>query len=88
MSELLKKYQESIKMEEKRIKPITKPKKILSMFPQKISDKSKKDEFSEMTISQDDLWFLYKIKTGKGTRMKKKELLPKFMAVFEREVQK
>ena len=46
------------------------------------------DEFSGMTISQDDLWFLYKVKTGKSTRMKKSELLPKFMTVFEREIQK
>ena len=41
-------------------------------------------DFSNMTITQDDLWFLYKFKIGKGTRNKRTILLPKFSEVFSR----
>ncbi|MFX1567829.1 MAG: hypothetical protein ACFFCV_05610 [Promethearchaeota archaeon] len=44
------------------------------------------DVFSTMTITQDDLWFFYRLKTGKGTRLPKKNLLPELAEVFNREL--
>ena len=41
-----------------------------------------------MNISQDDLWFLYRLKFGKGTSVKKSTLLPKFFEIFKREMNK
>ena len=41
-------------------------------------------DFLNMRITQDDLWFLFKFKTGKGTRDKRSILLPKFSEIFNR----
>ena len=40
-----------------------------------------------MKITQDDLWFLYRLKFGKGTRMKRADLLPKFAKIFNRNLE-
>lgn len=44
--------------------------------------------FKDMTITQDDLWFLYRLKVGTGTRVSKKRLLPKFTEVFNKNLKK
>ena len=44
-------------------------------------------DFSNMKITQDDLWFLYRLKFGKGTRMKRADLLPKFAKIFNRNLE-
>jgi hypothetical protein len=53
-------------------------------------EKAKKEipDFETMQITQDDLWILYKLKFGKGTRVKRSELLPKFTEVFSRNIEK
>lgn len=70
--------------EEKKISKVQK-----SITPKKIDKKSllqkKLDtEFSNINISQDDLWILYRLKFNKGTREKRSLLLPKFTEVFTR----
>ncbi len=35
-------------------------------------------------ISQDDLWLLYRLKFGKGTRVKRSILLPEFTEAFDK----
>ena len=61
--------------EKKPIKPIK---------PMKITD----NVFKDMTITQDDLWFLYRLKTGNGTRTPKRKLLPQFTEVFRENLEK
>jgi len=39
-------------------------------------------DISNVDISQDDLWLLYRLKFGKGTRLKKGILLPQFTEAF------
>jgi len=39
-------------------------------------------------ISQDDLWFLYKLKFGKGTKNKRSALLPQFTEAFIKNLSK
>ena len=41
-------------------------------------------DWDNLTLSQDDLWFLYRLKFGKGTREKRSFLLPRFEKVFVR----
>jgi len=40
--------------------------------------------FGNMQKTQDDLWILYRLKFGKGTRIKINELLPKFTQTFNK----
>lgn len=47
-----------------------------------------KIDWDNITITQDDLWFLYRLKFGNGTRMKKSKLLPKFAEVFNKSLNK
>jgi len=41
-------------------------------------------DWDKVSLSQDDLWFLFRLKFGIGTRIKRSELLPKFTEVFNR----
>ena len=45
-------------------------------------------DFSTANITQDDLWFLYRMKFGKYTRETKAKLLPKFAKLFKKELNK
>ena len=50
-----------------------------------IDEKIKKEaDWDNLNISQDDLWFLYRLKFGTGTRIKRSILLPKFTEAFDR----
>jgi len=49
-----------------------------------LEPKISETDFSNMTISQDDLWFLYRLKFGKGTRKTRSALLPKFTDAFNK----
>lgn len=55
--------------------------KKISIIDEKIE---KEIDWDDINISQDDLWFLYRLKFGKGTRIKRSILLPKFKEVFIR----
>ena len=65
--------------EEKKIPP-----KVETKIMQKSEKSHEQPNWNNLTISQDDLWFLYRLKFGKGTRIKRKELLPKFTEVFNK----
>ena len=41
-------------------------------------------DISNIHISQDDLWILFRLKFGKGTRAKRSVLLPKFTDAFNK----
>ncbi|KKN58634.1 hypothetical protein LCGC14_0550010 [marine sediment metagenome] len=45
-------------------------------------------DISNVDISQDDLWLLYRLKFGKGTRNKRSILLPQFTEAFKRNLAK
>ena len=45
-------------------------------------------DISNVDISQDDLWLLYRLKFGKGTRVKRSVLLPQFTEAFIRNLEK
>lgn len=45
-------------------------------------------DISNIHISQDDLWPLYRLKFGKGTRVKRSVLLPQFTEAFNRNLAK
>lgn len=45
-------------------------------------------DISNVDISQDDLWVLYRLKFGKSTRIKRSVLLPKFSEAFNRNLTK
>ena len=73
------------KLEESKKEIIPKNSTEKSWNSKKTRDKSINEtnvDFSNMKITQDDLWFLYRLKTGKGTRLPRKDLLPKFTEVF------
>ncbi|HDZ18121.1 hypothetical protein LCGC14_1110470 [marine sediment metagenome] len=55
---------------------------------EKVSIKKSEINFKDMTITQDDLWNLYKFKTGKGTRDSRSKLLSKFTEVFNKNLEK
>ena len=44
----------------------------------------KETDWDNINISQDEIWFLFRLKFGKSTRLPKKKLLPKFTEVFNR----
>ena len=60
-------------------KKISKPRKIEITT---LLESEKEVNWDNLNISQDDLWFLYRLKFGKGTRDKRSVLLPKFTKVF------
>lgn len=66
------------------VKDIIEIPNLLSML-EKI-EKAKKEipDFETMQITQDDLWILYRLKFGRGTRQSKKDLLPIFTKIFNR----
>jgi len=45
-------------------------------------------DISNVDISQDDLWLLYRLKFGKGSRTKRSVLLPQFTEAFNRNLEK
>lgn len=45
-------------------------------------------DISNVDISQDDLWLLYRLKFGKSTRTKRSVLLPKFTKAFNKNLEK
>jgi len=45
-------------------------------------------DISNVNISQDDLWLLYRLKFGKGTRVKRSVLLPQFTEAFKKNLEK
>jgi len=45
-------------------------------------------DISNVRFSQDDLWLLYRLKFGKGTRVKRNALLPQFTEAFNRNLNK
>lgn len=51
-------------------------------------DKTTGFDISNVNISQDDLWLLYRLKFGKSTRVKRKILLPQFTEAFTRNLAK
>ena len=59
------------------LKLLTKPLKRITEF-----------DISNIDISQDDLWLLYRLKFGKGTRNKRSALLPQFTEAFNRNLAK
>lgn len=76
------------------VKPKVKPEKPTIKKNLVVEKKSKKPKkpldivFKNMTITQDDLWFLYRLKTGQGTRISKSKLLPQFVEVFNKNLEK
>jgi len=90
MKEKLKESQEEISQEEKKIE-------IKKTLPERMIDFKILDESLERTagfnipnihISQDDLWLLYRLKFGKGTRVKRSVLLPQFTEAFNKNLKK
>ena len=81
LEKALKRIEESKKakiQEEKKVK-------IKESIPKEKLPKIREGiDFSNMTITQDDLWFLYRLKIGEGTRNKRTILLPKFTEVFNK----
>ena len=45
-------------------------------------------DISNINISQDDLWLLYRLKFGKSTRVKRGVLLPQFTEAFKKNLAK
>jgi len=45
-------------------------------------------DISNINITQDDLWLLYRLKFGKGTRNKRSVLLPQFTEAFKKNLAK
>jgi len=45
-------------------------------------------DISNVDISQDDLWLLYRLKFGKSTRNKRSILLPQFTEAFKKNLAK
>ena len=77
--QILKEKENLKQVQDKKILPEVK------IIPKKKLPKIREDiDFSNMTITQDDLWFLFRLKTGEGTRVKRSILLPKFSEVFNR----
>ena len=90
MKEKLKESQEVISQEEKKIE-------IKKSLPERKIDLKILDESLERTtgfnisnihISQDDLWFLHKLKFGKAPRIKRSILLPQFTEAFNKNLAK
>ncbi len=88
---IAKKSQEKISPEVERL--IEKPKKLKIGFAgldllSKSLDQTTGVDISNVDISQDDLWLLYRLKFGKGTRVKRSVLLPQFTEAFKKNLAK
>ena len=91
-----------LKEQEEKAKIITKPEFIpkkpqVEIAPERKIDLKILAESLERTtgfnipnihISQDDLWLLYRLKFGKGTRVKRSILLPEFTEAFNKNLTK
>ena len=91
MSDLLDKFkafEEEQKAEVKSAEKSVGNKKFPTENKPKKSIKILDNVFKDMTITQDDLWFLYRLKTGNGTRTPKRKLLPQFTEVFRENLEK
>ena len=80
------KSQEEIPPEE--VKKIPKKFEIKKNSPEKIDSLIESHDISNVHISQDDLWLLYRLKFGKGTRNKRSVLLPQFTEAFKKNLAK
>ncbi|MBA7603906.1 hypothetical protein ES703_11024 [subsurface metagenome] len=76
----LKKKQESQKIITPEVK-IQEEKKIIES---EIGKTKVKIAFSEIKLTQDDLWAFHRFLTRKTTRELKKELIPKFIELFKK----
>ncbi|MBA7530970.1 hypothetical protein ES705_23181 [subsurface metagenome] len=69
-----------------------KPKKLIIASDLDLLSKSLEQtigfDISNVNISQDDLWLLYRLKFGIGTRTKRSVLLPQFTEAFNRNLEK
>lgn len=78
---------------ERLIEPQIQPKKLkigsadLDLLSKSL-DRTTGFDISNVNISQDDLWLLYRLKFGKGTRVKRSVLLPQFTEAFKRNLEK
>jgi len=74
------------------IDPLIQPKKLIIASDLDLLSKSLEQtigfDISNVNISQDDLWLLYRLKFGKGTRVKRSVLLPQFTEAFKRNLEK
>ena len=74
------------------IDPLIQPKKLIIASDLDLLDKSLEQtigfDISNVKISQDDLWLLYRLKFGKGTRVKRSVLLPQFTEAFKKNLEK
>jgi len=93
---IAKKSQEKISLEpakiERLIEPQVKPKKLkigsgLDLLSKSL-DRTTGFDISNIHISQDDLWLLYRLKFGTSTRNKRSVLLPQFTEAFNRNLAK
>ena len=72
---------------ERLIEPQIQPKKLkigsadLDLLSKSL-DRTTGFDISNINISQDDLWLLYRLKFGKSTRTKRSVLLPQFTEAF------
>ena len=77
---------------ERLIEPKIQPKKLIISSDLDILSKSLEQtigfDISNVKISQDDLWLLYRLKFGKGTRVKRSVLLPQFTEAFIKNLNK
>lgn len=71
-----------VSQEEKKISKVQKPIKHKETEKKLLPKMDREVNWDNLNINQDDLWFLYRLKFGKGTRIKRRELLPKFTYVF------
>lgn len=99
--EEFEKSQEEQKIETKKITPeleklidsLPKPKKLkigsaeLNLLSKSL-DRTTGFDIPNIHISQDDLWLLYRLKFGKGTRTKRSVLLPQFTEAFNKNLEK
>ncbi|MBA7536475.1 hypothetical protein ES705_28739 [subsurface metagenome] len=74
------------------IEPQIQPKKLIISSDLDLLDKSLEQtigfDISNVNISQDYLWLLYRLKFGKGTRVKRSVLLPQFTEAFKKNLEK
>jgi len=77
---------------ERLIEPQIQPKKLkigsgLDLLSKSL-DRTTGFDISNIHISQDDLWLLYRLKFGTSTRNKRSVLLPQFVEAFNRNLEK
>ena len=78
---------------ERLIEPQIQPKKLkigstgLKLLSKSL-DRTTGFDISNINISQDDLWLLYRLKFGTSTRVKRSVLLPQFTEAFKKNLAK